>query len=174
MENDMSKFESSLKASNEKKSVSPPIPIKPNEEIVDSSDNSDEDDYEIDHNSDGNLDVLSVDDPLCFSPPQNARELKKIGKRRKSKSFHKGGKLLVNSAEYLNKESADEASSITDSLITSVNNVLTSSTSAPPTSTITCDSSRPFADLDRSDLFCSESRLATLSDINPIKSMIVF
>ena len=138
------------------------------ETASENSDDYSEEEY-VDYDDDG--DDLLPDDPLCFSPPKITRAIR----RRKLKKAKKT-KILINSAEYVNKESVEDISSITDSLITSsstINTNFTSSISAPPTSTITPIPPRLFTLSDAYDICSSESRINTLLESNQNKSMLL-
>ena len=178
MEPKVNELDESQKTPNESTNYSSPLAIvtqPPEEELYETA--SDEDpDFENDkENSENNLEDLPVDDPLCFSPPKHSRAIKKESQRRKSELKNK---ILMNSADYLDKKSTEEISSITDSLRSMQDQQVTventSSISAPASSVITSNASRPFGSfnypISNSDMSCSDSRLNNLWDTSLIKS----
>jgi hypothetical protein len=178
MEPQINELDESKKTPNESTGYSSPLEIvmkSPEEELYETASEEDTDFENYKNNSETNVDDLPLDDPLCFSPPKHSRAIKKKNQRRKSELKNK---LLMNSADYLDKKSTEEISSITDSLrnmqdqqVTAEN---TSSISAPVSSVITSNTSRPFGSfnypISNSDISWSESRLNNISDTSLIKS----
>jgi hypothetical protein len=148
--------------------------FKPIDEYNESA--SDYDDYNDVDCSDGkSLDVLPIDDLLCFSPPKHSRSLKKMNQRRKSEIKSK----LINSADYLDKNSTEEISSITDSLRDMQNehensNNNPSSVSAPASSSI--NFARPFGSIanrtTQNETSFSDRSLNNLTENSSLKSKI--
>ena len=134
-----------------------------------SEDADSDSDYDVD-NSETNLDNLPPDHLLCLSPPKNYRYIKRIKDKQRRKSKNK---ILLNSADYLDKKSTEEMSSLTDSLRNLQEEHLNTSISAPVSSAITSNSARPFGSLNNrnasNDGFCSESRLTEIKDANKSK-----
>ena len=178
MEPKINELDESQNTPNESANYSSPLSIvtqSPEEELYETASEEDTDFENDKDNSENNLEDLPLDDPLCFSPPKQSRAIRKENQRRKSKLKNK---LLMNSADYLDKKSTEEISSITDSLSNMQDQQVTvehtSSISAPASSVITSNASRPFGSfnyaISNSDMSCSENRLNNLSDTSLIKS----